>query len=104
MRESGKEGEKSVFFMLFVWKQKFYSRSLLGHLLARHFLVQIAVWGDGVDEVLKATEFALIRSPFLVSGNNSICPARFSVCGSHMNTADPRQNGTKQFCIDPHAF
>ena len=90
--------------MLFVWRRKVYSRSLLNHLLAHHFLVQVAVWGNGVAEVLKATEFALIHSPFLVSGNNSICPARFSVCGSHMTTADPKQNGTKQFWIYPHAF
>ena len=90
--------------MLFVWKQKVYSWSLLDPILAHHFLVPVAVWGNGVAEVLKATEFALIRSPFLVSGNNSICPARFSVCGSHINTADPRQNGTKQFWIYPHAF
>ncbi len=90
--------------MLFVWRRKVYSRSLLNHLLAHHFLVQAAVWGNGVAEVLKATEFALIRSPFLVSGNNSICPARFSVCGSHMTTVDPKQNGTKQFWIYPHAF
>ena len=90
--------------MLFVWKQKVYSRSLLDHLLAHHFLVQVAVWGNGVAEVLKATEFALIPSPFLVSGNTSIGPARFSVCGSHMTTVDPKQNGTKQFWIYPHAF
>tara|TARA_Y100000588_G_scaffold79949_1_gene83705 strand:+ start:200 stop:403 length:204 start_codon:yes stop_codon:yes gene_type:complete len=39
--------------MLFVWKQKVYSRSPLEHLLAHHFLVQVAVWGNGVAEVLK---------------------------------------------------
>ena len=93
-----------MLFMLFVWKQKVYSRSLLDHLLAHHFLVQVAVRGNVVAEVLKATEFALIRSPFFVSGNNSICPTRFSVCGSHMTTADPKQNGIKQFWIYPHAF
>ena len=90
--------------MLFVWKQKVYSRSLLSHLLAHHFPVQVAVLRNGVPEVLNATEFSLIRSPHLVSGNNSIRPARFSVCGSHMTTADPKQNGTKQFWIYPHAF
>ena len=93
-----------MLFMLFVWKQKVYSRSLLDHILAHHFLVPVAVWGNGVAEVLEATEYALIRSPFLVSGNNSICPARFSVCGNHMTTADPKQNGTKLFWIYPHAF
>ena len=90
--------------MLFVWKQKVYSRSLLDPLLAHHFLVQVAVWGNVVAEALKEAEFALIRSPFLVSGNNSICPARFSVYGSHIITADPKRNGTKQFWIFTHAF
>ena len=79
-----------MLFMLFFWKQKVYSRSLLDHPLAHHFLVQVAVWGNVVAEVLKATEFALIRSPFLVSGNNSICPARFSVCGLLLMVGDRR--------------
>lgn len=40
---------------------------------------------------LNSSRDAIVR----IAVDHDVCLARFSVCGSHMATADPKQNGTK---------
>ena len=55
------------------------------------FALEVKILSECHSGCLNSSRDATVR----IAVDHDVCLARFSVCGSHMATADPKQNGTK---------